>query len=112
MRAEVTRAEDSAVDTYVRLNMEELCENCPLKAEFGDGAVFASIDERVTSAEGVDFCINDNKNLIGYLAPGTVRTDDIKEAFNGCERAVSNGAVDPLELSCGAIAHLQRGNGK
>ena len=101
------RAVKAGPSLFVKLVTEELCPDCPLREEFSEGEVFVSLDKTNAPVSIADFNINDNENQVWFIAKGIVRRDNVITAFNGCERAVNNGSIDPRGLSCGALSKLQ-----
>ena len=106
------RAEQAAVSSMVHLELDDLCEDCPLRGEFNGGEVFANVNGRSMMGTGTEFYIGDGKKLEGFVARGIVRTSDIIKAFNGCEEAVEDGTIISHILACGAIARLQSRKGR
>ena len=106
------RAEQAAVSSMVSIEMDELCDGCPLKDEFADGNVFANVNGRSLSGTGTEFYIGDESKLEGFVAHSIVRTPDIIKAFNGCEQPVNEGTIFPHNLVCGAVNMLQSRKGK
>jgi hypothetical protein len=101
------RAIEANPSQMVELVMDELCPDCPLRTEFDGGKVFVSIDTRGAPTSAAAFNISDSDKPVWYAANGTVRRENLIDAFNDCERAVKNGSINALAISCGALIKLQ-----
>lgn len=102
------RAEQAAVSNMVKLEMDELCDDCPLKEQF-TGDVFLVIGGRSASGLRTEMQITDGEDLGGYIAEGVVRPSDVMDSFDNCEHSVENGIINSKKLICGALARLENG---